>query len=290
MLMFGKRRFGTNLIHLRTWEEDLGCSNQGIVEEKAWVRVVGLPVHLWSRKIMEKIGDACGGFLAVNEETDRLDELGWARILVKLKKPDLPNTLEVALGGGSYRMQLWWELSPLHLTVSSPETKRNPRSCRDDEGVSRAGERVEGAEIEEAGGDVGDKYPVSSSQSQHWSSGQCPGQISDRSSGKLMGQIPGRMSGQVLDQKMRRRAGWAAQVNSSGPGDLRPNGVLGFHRQNLGLKYGPGSKAIFKKKQKGPLVPAQILSSPINAEAEGSLQIDDEKHGEEAAGTKQPQL
>ena len=58
VLMFGKRRFGTNLVHLRTWGEDMGCSSQGNSEEKAWVRVVGLPVHLWSRKIMEKIGDA----------------------------------------------------------------------------------------------------------------------------------------------------------------------------------------------------------------------------------------
>ena len=48
----------------------MGCSSQGNSEEKAWVRVVGLPVHLWSRKIMEKIGDACGGFLAVDEDTD----------------------------------------------------------------------------------------------------------------------------------------------------------------------------------------------------------------------------
>ena len=289
VLMFGKRRFGNNLFHLRTWEEDVGCSNQGIVEEKAWVRVVGLPVHLWSRKIMEKIGDACGGFLAVDEETERLDELGWARILVKMKKPDLPNTLEVALRGGSYRMQLWWELSP-HLTVFSPEDKRNPRSCRNDEGVSRAGERVMGAGIEEAGGDVGDKYPVSSSQSQRRYAGQCSGQITARSSDKFLGQIPGRMSGQVSDQNKWRRAGWAAQVNVPGPDVLRPNGVLGLHRQISGLKNGPSSKAIVTEKQMGPSVPAQFLSSPSNAETEGSLQIDDDKHGEEAAGTNQPQV
>ena len=27
VLMFGKRRFGTNLVHLRTWGEDMGCSS-----------------------------------------------------------------------------------------------------------------------------------------------------------------------------------------------------------------------------------------------------------------------
>ena len=123
VLMFGKRRFGTNLVHLRTWGEDMGCSSQGNYEEKAWVRVVGLPVHLWSRKIMEKIGDACGGFLAVDEDTDTLVELGWARILVKLEKSEPPNTVEVMVGETRFRMQLWWELSPSWMTVSSPEQR-----------------------------------------------------------------------------------------------------------------------------------------------------------------------
>ena len=295
VLMFGKRLFGINLVHLRTWGEDMGCSSQGISEEKAWVRVVGLPVHLWSRKVMEKIGDACGGFLAVDEETDKLGKLGWARILVKLKKPELPNTVEVALGGVRFRMQLRWELSPLHMTVSSPEQKRNPSSYRDDEGVSRAGERVEGAEYEAAGGNVGDKHPVSLSQIQRRSSGQYMGQLSNRFSGKSLGQIPGRMSGQYLDQDAGKRVGWAAQPNflpSRATGKIfRHNGGLGFHKQNkLGFNSGPGPKAIFQKKKGPPINPAQALPSPFNAEAEGGLNIDVEKHGEEAAVTNQSQL
>ena len=87
---------------------------------------------------MEKIGDACGGFLAVDEETDELGELGWARILVRWKKPEPPSTVEVAYGGTRFRMQLWWELSPQYTTVLSPDQKRNPSSYRDDEGDSRA--------------------------------------------------------------------------------------------------------------------------------------------------------
>ena len=85
------------------------------------MRVVGLPVHLWSRSVMEKIGDACGGFLAVNEETDELGELGWARVLVRLKKPEHSNIVEVAYDGTTFRMQLWWELSPQYTTVLSPD-------------------------------------------------------------------------------------------------------------------------------------------------------------------------
>ena len=40
-----------------------------------WVRVIGLPIHLWCQKILEKIGDACGGFVVVDEDTMMLSEL-----------------------------------------------------------------------------------------------------------------------------------------------------------------------------------------------------------------------
>ena len=37
------------------------------------MRVVGLPAHLWSRKIPKRIGDGCGGFIAVDEGTTLFD-------------------------------------------------------------------------------------------------------------------------------------------------------------------------------------------------------------------------
>ena len=283
VLMFGKRRFGTNLVHLRSWGEDLGCSNLGSSEVKAWVRVVGLPVHLWSRAVMKKIGDACGGFLAVDEETDKLGELGWARILVKLKKTEPPNTVEVALGGARFRMQLWWELSPQHTTDASAEQKRNPSSNREDDGVSRAWERVEGAEAEFAGGDVVEKQPVSSRLIQR----QVPGQ---RSSAFLLGQMPGQFSGQNLDQKAGRMDGWAAVHPNSFPGRAAGR-RLGFHSQkSLGCKPGPGTKTIFQKNKGRPAVSAQALSSSVNVETIGGSNIDVENHEGVGAETNQSQL
>ena len=309
VLMFGKRRFGTNLVHLRTWGEDMGCSSQGNSEEKAWVRVVGLPVHLWSRKIMEKIGDACGGFLTVDEDTDKLGELGWARILAKLKKSKPPNTVEVSVGGTRFQMQLWWELSPSRMTVSSPEQRRNPSSCRDDNGGTRTGERVKLGDRESAGGDVGDKHPVlssqthrrSPSQSSGQSTGQYSGQFSGRFSSKLLGQSPGQVSGQQMVQEAGKRDGWAIQSNflpgrmTSRP--LKQKGGLGFQRQNsvLGLNLGPtpfntSTKALLTvQKNRGPQ-PVQALSNPFYAGVEGGANPDVEKEGEEAAETEQSQL
>ena len=37
--------------------------------KEVWIRVVGLPLHLWTREIPKLIGDSCGGFVAIDQET-----------------------------------------------------------------------------------------------------------------------------------------------------------------------------------------------------------------------------
>ena len=39
------------------------------------MRVVGLPFHLWSREVFKRIGESCGGFIAVDEETALFSQL-----------------------------------------------------------------------------------------------------------------------------------------------------------------------------------------------------------------------
>ena len=46
----------------------MGCSQNGERVKDVWVRVVGLPLHFWSREVFRKIGDCCGGFVVVDEE------------------------------------------------------------------------------------------------------------------------------------------------------------------------------------------------------------------------------
>ena len=75
-------------------------------------------MHLWSRKILDKIGDDCGNFLVIDEDTDMLTELCWARVLVKLGKSEPLNIVEVMVGGTRFRIQLLWELSPSQMIVS----------------------------------------------------------------------------------------------------------------------------------------------------------------------------
>ena len=100
--------------------------------------VVGLPLHLWSHEVFKRIDDGCGGFVAVDEDTDSLTKLQWAQILVKHAVRVLPNTALVVVGSGCYSFHLWWETPPCFAQVVS--TGRNYKG-----GVSREGEEEGGS-------------------------------------------------------------------------------------------------------------------------------------------------
>ena len=71
----GNRTMEGVQVGLDFWSPRSGC---WIEEEKAkeiWVRLFGLPVSLWSPDILKKVGDECGGFIIVDEQTKTLGEL-----------------------------------------------------------------------------------------------------------------------------------------------------------------------------------------------------------------------
>ena len=80
----------------------MGCFCNGAMANEAWVWVVGLPLHLWSREVFKLIKDGCGGFIAEDENMTSMAELQWARILVKLVGRDLPTSVQIVVGLGSF--------------------------------------------------------------------------------------------------------------------------------------------------------------------------------------------
>ena len=72
-----------------------------------WVRLLGLPLHLWSHLILKRIGDKCGGFDAVDENTESLNDPRWARIRVKWDGSTNPRAMIVSEGDRSFAIQLW---------------------------------------------------------------------------------------------------------------------------------------------------------------------------------------
>ena len=138
VLLRGNRWFTESILHLDRWDPKVGCSQNGERAKSVWVRVVGLPLHFWSQEAFRKIGDCCGGFIAVDENTANLKELRWARLLVRFEDLEWPSSLHVAVGSLCYAFQLWWEVKPglLEVVPVIKNEKGKEREVRDDgEGI-----------------------------------------------------------------------------------------------------------------------------------------------------------
>ena len=120
-------------LQLEWWTPYSGCNRVRDQENEVWIRVVGLPLHLWSGEILKKVGDNCGGFVAMDEGTASKTELHWARILVKMKSNEKPASVNLLAGARSYELQIWWEIRPTVAEVF-------PRSSRISAGPADPGE------------------------------------------------------------------------------------------------------------------------------------------------------
>lgn len=140
VLARGIRNIKENWLFLDRWNPEVGCSLKDSFAAESWVRVVGLPLHLWSFEVFKNIGDGCGGFLAVDEGTRSMSELQWARILVKRVDWEVPSSVHIVLGTGCFSLHLWWESAPWFSQVvpaGSCSGKGGVRTGEEDAGSNR---------------------------------------------------------------------------------------------------------------------------------------------------------
>ena len=78
----GSRIFKGGAMELERCSLESGYVKSKNYANEAWVRIVGLPLHLWTREILKKIGEGCGGFIAMDKKTTLRTKFSWARILV----------------------------------------------------------------------------------------------------------------------------------------------------------------------------------------------------------------
>ncbi|KAF3685447.1 hypothetical protein FXO37_00618 [Capsicum annuum] len=103
-----------NRFQLDWWSPTIGCipSSSSILVRETWIRAVGIPLHLWSKKIFQEIGELCGGWIATEEETKLKNHMKWARILVKNDGRSLPMKVTISCGEIKYYFPIWAECKP----------------------------------------------------------------------------------------------------------------------------------------------------------------------------------
>ena len=98
VLESGRRSFKGGVLQLEQWSPESDCIRRKGSVQEAWIRVVGLPLHLWTPEILKKLGDACGGFLALDKVTKMKTEVKWARMLIKSAGKSRPSAVNILEG------------------------------------------------------------------------------------------------------------------------------------------------------------------------------------------------
>ena len=124
-------------ISFREWGKDVGCTDGRERSKSVWVRLLGLPLHLWSRPILKRIGDSCGGFVVEDENTEFRIDPRWARIRVKWDGSSNPKSVVVSEEDRSFVIQLWWEIQP-QMSWESWKSKQNRGVETREEGEERS--------------------------------------------------------------------------------------------------------------------------------------------------------
>ena len=106
----GIRIFRGEAMHLEWWTPSIGCNGRIDKDLEVWIKVVGLPLHLRTKEILKKVGNGCGGFVALDKDTEQRKDLRWVRILVKKNRTGKPSSTNMLAGAKSYELQIWWEI------------------------------------------------------------------------------------------------------------------------------------------------------------------------------------
>ena len=103
----GNKVVGGVQVDLERWNPRSGCMEEGEVRREVWVRILGLPISLWVPSVLRRVGDACGGFLDVDPKTESMEDLQWARILIRSDGENIPGSLVIGVEGMTYSLSLW---------------------------------------------------------------------------------------------------------------------------------------------------------------------------------------
>ncbi|CAN1168538.1 hypothetical protein LINPERPRIM_LOCUS19257 [Linum perenne] len=113
ILALGKWRFGSISILADVWIKDAGRSVVSLEHGCAWFVASGIPIHLRSTDLFQKLGGFCGDFLGYELTSD----LNSIRIKIRASH-EVPDKVLLWLGEESFSVALRAETNPQLVPLS----------------------------------------------------------------------------------------------------------------------------------------------------------------------------
>ncbi|KAG5620116.1 hypothetical protein H5410_005334, partial [Solanum commersonii] len=105
----GQWKWRNQSFNLEWWSPVVGCMPISVEVNKTWIKIIGIPLHLWSQQVFEEIGQLCGGWVATEEETKLKNHMKWKRILVANSGRNIPKEVSILRGKIRYHFPIWVE-------------------------------------------------------------------------------------------------------------------------------------------------------------------------------------
>ncbi|KAG5609573.1 hypothetical protein H5410_020854 [Solanum commersonii] len=108
-------------LELEWWKPTTGYWPAEVRRDWVWIRLLGLPMNLWSQKVLKEIGNLCGGYIETKKETSLKNHLHWARIKVQGNGERIPREVAITCDYFTYTIPVWCEAP---VTVKFSEKRR----------------------------------------------------------------------------------------------------------------------------------------------------------------------
>lgn len=101
-------------LSLNGWSPLVDLGMKVLPSGDLWIKAFGIPLHAWSESSFRKIGELCGGYVDIDEDTKKRSNLLWARICIKDINRNLPCKLELKVADLSYEI---WVIPDAHTKI-----------------------------------------------------------------------------------------------------------------------------------------------------------------------------
>ncbi|OIT19499.1 hypothetical protein A4A49_41100 [Nicotiana attenuata] len=79
--------------------------------ENIWVKAFGIPLHAWSIDTFRTIGNSCGGYVGIDDDTKNKSHLYWARICINDSISALPATIDLTVDDWCFEISILEDFS-----------------------------------------------------------------------------------------------------------------------------------------------------------------------------------
>ncbi|OIT00303.1 hypothetical protein A4A49_21436, partial [Nicotiana attenuata] len=93
-------------LSLEWWTPVAGTDLASKRSELRWIKAFGIPLHAWSLDTFKTIGEFCGGFVGVDEDTKHINHLLWARMCIRNTEAKTPGKINLDIGEWKFEISL----------------------------------------------------------------------------------------------------------------------------------------------------------------------------------------